>query len=173
MSLPHGRRPTPVVATVLLVGVAFGVAGCTSSPRPAASSHNAQPRTQVPAKTPAQPRTQGSKAASADNQQTVPGAGVKVPTKIDNVVADRKNVTVTSCSSTPGGWAASGVAVNHGRSDTSYRLTVYFTDQEATVIGTGVTSVGVAPGHAARWRIATHLVAQPGGTRCVLVGVAT
>jgi hypothetical protein len=101
----------------------------------------------------------------------LPGVGVKVPKKIDNVVADRKNVTLTSCSPTQGGWAASGEAVDHGGSGTSYKVTVYFTDQEATVIGTGVTTVAVAPGHVARWRIATHLVAQPGGTRCVLVGV--
>lgn len=160
MSSSRARRPTPVVTTALLVGVALVAAGCTSGRHPAAAS----PRHQSEA--------QPAQATPAAKQEPVPGAGVKVPTKIDNVVADRKNVALTSCSSTQGGWAASGVAANHGGSETSYKVTVYFTDQAATVLGTGVTSVSVAPGHVTRWRIAAHLVAQPGGTRCVLVGVA-
>lgn len=154
------RATKPIALVVLLVGVALTAAGCTNSPHPgAANSHSSQPK--------ARP----SQAAPAGNQGPVPGAGVKVPTKIDNVIADRKNVTLTSCLSTQGGWSASGVAVNHGGSETSYKVTVYFTDQEATVLGTGVTTVTVTPGQVTRWRIATHLVAQPGGTRCILVGV--
>ena len=157
MIIPRIRRATKRLATAaVLVSVALTAAGCTSSPHPGAARHGSQP----------------SQAAPAGNEKQVPGAGVKVPTKIDNVVADRKNVTLTSCLSTQGGWSASGVAVNHGGSSTSYKVTVYFTDQEATVLGTGVSTVSVAPGRVSRWRIAAHLVAQPGGTRCVLVGVA-
>ena len=162
------RAKVRLVPAVLLVCVALAAGGCAASPPPAATSHNAQRNTSAQSKPHASPH----RATSPGSQKTAPGIGVKLPTKIDNVGADRKNVALTSCSSSPGGWAASGVAVNHGRSGTAYRLTVYFTDREATVIGTGVTTVGVAPKHVARWRIATHLVAQPGGTRCVLVGVA-
>lgn len=154
------RATKPFAVGALLVGVALAAAGCTGSPHPGATSRSSQANAH-----PSQP-------TPITNQKQVPGAGVKVPTKIDNVVADRKNVTLTSCTSTQGGWVASGVAVNHGGSETSYKVTVYFTDQEATVIGTGMTTVGVAPGHVTRWRVATHLAAQPGGTRCVLVGVA-
>jgi hypothetical protein len=72
--------------------------------------------------------------------------------------------------STSVGWAASGTARNPSKSSASYRITVFFTTDHATVIGHASTTVTVPGGASHPWTVAaTFHPASP--TRCVLRGV--
>jgi hypothetical protein len=93
-----------------------------------------------------------------------------VPTSVPNDPTLRNNVTLSSCASTSVGWAASGTARNPSKSSASYRITVFFTTDHATVIGHASTTVTVPGGASHPWTVAaTFHPASP--TRCVLRGV--
>ncbi len=80
-------------------------------------------------------------------------------------------MAITKCVSTPGGWKASGNAVNS--SDTKRfkaKITVFFTTTSATVLDYAQTSVDVAPGKTGTWTAAAKFKAEP-TMRCVLRGV--
>jgi hypothetical protein len=92
------------------------------------------------------------------------------PSAIPNNVAQRKNVSLTACQPTQGGWAAAGVATNPGSTATRYAITIFFTDTSATVLDYATTNVSVAAGQHANWRAAARFTA-PAHVLCVLRGV--
>jgi len=112
-------------------------------------------------------------AAASDAPALPPGVtqATAVPTDVANDPAQRKNVTLTDCAATEGGWKAAGTAKNAGESAITYMVTVFFTASTATVLAVGDTAVTVEPGSTARWAIESSFTA-PAGTRCVLTGVA-
>lgn len=93
-----------------------------------------------------------------------------VPTDVPNVPELRTNVTIESCEGADAGWKAAGTAANTGAEDVDYTITVFFTTDGGTVIGTGDTTVSVAPGASEAWEITAELTPAP-TTLCVLRGV--
>jgi hypothetical protein len=87
-----------------------------------------------------------------------------------NDVNKRTAVAVTKCVAVDGGWAASGTAKNPGPSDTTYAITVFFTDAHATVQDFATTSVTVPAGETQDWSAAKKFTAA-NPTNCVLRGV--
>ena len=110
-------------------------------------------------------------SAPAALPSDVPQAG-KVPTKVPNDPALRKNVTVSDCSQAGKGWKAAGKATNPSDKPLDYTLTVFFTSDKATVLNTADTSVKVEPGKTAEWTIQKDFPATA-KTLCVLRGVGT
>jgi hypothetical protein len=93
-----------------------------------------------------------------------------VPSAVPNNAASRKNVTISACQAANQGWRASGTADNPGNDQTEYTVTVFFTTNGGTVIGTGQTTVAVKPGGHQPWNI-TAAFHPASDTRCVLRGV--
>jgi len=93
-----------------------------------------------------------------------------VPAAVPNKTALRADVAMSSCSPHAGGWMASGSARNPRKKATTYKITVFFTSNQATVIGTARTSVRVPPGGTEHWTATSKFhPAKP--TLCVLRGV--
>ena len=112
----------------------------------------------------------GSSGASKASQGLVT-TGSSVPTVVANKDALRKQVTLTGCASQPGGWIASGAAVNPTKKAVSYTITVFFTNAQATVETYGKTTLAVPAHKSGTWSIpVVFAVSQP--TVCVLRGVA-
>jgi hypothetical protein len=93
-----------------------------------------------------------------------------VPTDVVNTPALRGSVEITECSAADGGWKAEGTAKNTGDAAKTYTITVFFTTDHGTVIGTGDTKVDVEPGKTEDWTVAAKLTPAP-KTLCVLRGV--
>jgi hypothetical protein len=93
-----------------------------------------------------------------------------VPTAVPNKPALRRDVTLSACSATPGGWAASGTARNPGKSSAHYKITVFFTTSSATVIGTAATHVTVPKGQTKPWTVRGSFTPAK-LTQCILRGV--
>jgi hypothetical protein len=93
-----------------------------------------------------------------------------LPTNIPNNGSLRANVVVSSCHSAPGGWVATGTALNPSAKAITYTITVFFTTTEATVIDAGQTKVTVQPGARSAWTVAKQF-ATPPQMNCVLTGV--
>ncbi len=94
-----------------------------------------------------------------------------VPANVPNSVAARRNATLASCRSAAGGWQAGGTVTYAGGSAAAYKITVFFTTSNATVIGYADTVVQVAAGQTKPWTVRATFDA-PKGTLCVLRGVA-
>ena len=112
-------------------------------------------------------------AAPSSSAPTLP-KGVKpaaVPTKVANDVDDRKNVVMSGCKATDGGWGATGTATNPGKKDVTYKVTVFFTTTAATTINSASTEVDVKAGDTVKWDAAKKFTA-PDNMLCVLRGVA-
>ena len=99
-------------------------------------------------------------------QRIIPSLLKMVP---DNLSL-RHDVSMETCQAIAGGWEAGGSAKNTGKATTTYLITVYFTDTQATVVGYAQTHVKVAPGQSANWTASAQFAA-PAKTRCVLSGV--
>jgi hypothetical protein len=157
-------RLSAAAALAGLIGLAgpIGLAGCGDSSKPAAS-----------ASAPNASKSR-SKAAASQTGLTLP-TGVAnasaVPTDVANSVRLRRNVQLTSCAKTTGGWQAAGVATNPAANPTDYTITVFFTTASATVIGTGATQVHVENGVSEPWTVTGNFTPAP-STLCVLRGVA-
>jgi len=95
---------------------------------------------------------------------------ISLPAHILNDVQLRKNVLLTRCQPAKQGWKASGTATNPGKARADYAITVFFTTSSATVIGSGVTHVRVAPGAHKTWTASGSFTPAP-ATSCVLRGV--
>ena len=104
----------------------------------------------------------------ADSGEIQPDADV--PTDVPNTPALRANVAISDCERDGEGWKASGTALNPDDEAIDYTITVFFTTDKATVLGTGDTRVSVPPGESADWEIRADLTPAP-GTLCVLRGV--
>jgi hypothetical protein len=99
-----------------------------------------------------------------------PTSEPNVPTGVPNVPAKRADVEITSCLAARGGWAATGKVTNSGTTSVSYAISVFFTTQTATVVGTARTKVTLPAGKTVHWS-ATAQIANAASLRCVLRGV--
>lgn len=93
-----------------------------------------------------------------------------IPTVVPNNLDKRGAVALTGCAAARNGWEASGTATNPDKGATKYMITVFFTTNQATVEGDGTTTIDVAAGKAAHWKIDARFSADP-STTCVLRGV--
>src|SRR3954470_9498104 len=92
------------------------------------------------------------------------------PSQIANSVKLRRQVQITSCVSTAGGWKAAGSAVNPAKKRLHLTITVFFTTTAATVLDYARTKVTVPPGATRTWTAAARFRPEP-TMRCVLRGV--
>lgn len=95
-----------------------------------------------------------------------------LPSAIPNNPRLRHSITITGCSAIPGGWKASGTAVNTGSAPISYKITIFFTTPHSTVIDYADTSVTVAPGKKGTWTAQQKFATVP-GMICALRGVSS
>lgn len=141
-------RTTAIAAVLLVAGAAL--AGCTAAAPTAATTHTAAAAT-VPG------------LPSGVTQATA------LPTNIPNDAKTRANVKLAACASTKDGWKASGTVSNAGKSPATTVITVFFTTDKATVIGTAQTRVTVKAGDKQSWTAQNKFTA-PSKTLCVLRG---
>jgi hypothetical protein len=155
---------------------AIGLAGCTtghddSQPSPSSPIGSGSIARSTPASTPTARTTAAptSKPVSKPAGKT-PIASLTLPPSISNVVAKRKSVVLSTCAADGAGWKASGTASNPGTAPVRYNITVFFTNQHATVQNYAVTDVTVAPGKTQPWSARKDFAAAPKSI-CVLRGV--
>ena len=125
----RGWKPAVALAGMVVA------AGCGSSPHATAGSTSS-----------------GSTSSTVTTVKS--RVSTSLPTSIPNDDAKRSQVEIDSCSASPGGWTARGIAFNRGQSSEHFDITVFF----AKSGGTG------------SWTIRSQFVADP-STRCVVVGV--
>jgi plastocyanin len=142
-----------VLAAATIVAGAVVLAGCSSGPKSAIGTTTS---------------TAAGQATTTTSLVVVP-----VPTSVPNVVADRKNVTLTGCAASLGGWGATGKATNPGSSAVTYELTIFFTTSHATNVNYATASVTVAPGATVDWQANKSFIIQSPPLSCVLRGVST
>lgn len=128
------------------------IAGCSKSSSKASPSASAN-------------TASASTSASALTQNTLPAASAIV-----NDVDKRKSVVVTKCAAADGGWTAGGTAKNAGTADATYAITIFFTNDHATVEDYATASVTVKAGQTQDWS-ATKKFTAVTPTNCVLRGV--
>ena len=148
------RTPFPARLAVGMLAVAATLpllAGCTASP---------------------EPRATPSPSAAADVNGLPAGVqqATEVPTAVPNTPELRRAVTVSSCEKAAGGWKATGTAKNTTDAPVELTVTIFFTSDKGTVLGTGDTKVAVEPQAETRWTVASKLTPTP-KTLCVLRGV--
>jgi hypothetical protein len=115
----------------------------------------------------------GGKHANTQPPSTLPPGvtnATDVPTNVPNNVQLRGNVQIGACKAVPGGWEATGTAINPTSKAITYTVTVFFTTRQATVVATGATKVDVKPGAHQPWAVRKSFAA-PNPTLCVLRGV--
>src|SRR6218665_3272268 len=106
-------------------------------------------------------------AGSPSPAVTVPGfppgvvPSTEIPTEVANTVELRAQVVVDKCGKTPSGWSASGVVTNPTDDPESLLLTVFFTDEKATVIDFAEATVQVDAKGKANWTAAKSVVVTP------------
>jgi hypothetical protein len=157
MSSPARRRRAAVAAGVLLTASALVLTGCSSGSGGSGKSA-----------TPTRPASVSAKAAPGLPKGVK--ALTKVPVDVPNNPDLRRQVAIASCKATHRGWQATGTATNTTKKSRTYRITVFYTTQSATVIGAARTQVTLAPGAQKSWT-ATDRFAAPKNTLCVLRGV--
>jgi hypothetical protein len=156
-SLLRRRLTSLAVCALSLIVATVGLAGCTKSKSKADASSSASS---------ASVATSGSGSAGAPvTQNTLP-----VASAIVNNLEKRKSVTVTKCAATADGWLASGTAKNSGTADVKYAITVFFTNEHATVQDFATASVSVKAGGSTDWTASKKFSAAK-VTNCVLRGV--
>lgn len=152
------RRASVTLAAALVVSVA--AAGCTSSSHP---SRNSTSRS-------AAASASAPPASSAKGLPPGVEGATSVPVKVANKPALRADVDLASCSARSHGWQAAGTVHNPHAAARRYKITVFFTTGDATVIGFAATSVHVPAKASRAWTAgATFHAAKP--TLCVLRGV--
>jgi hypothetical protein len=146
MRIRLGFRPA-AIAALMVAGVAL--AGCTAVAPNAGKTHTA--------------------AATVPGMPSGVTQATALPTDIPNDPKTRANVKLIACTSTKDGWKASGTVSNAGKSPTTTVITVFFTTDKATVIGTAQTRVTVKAGDKRVWT-AQKAFSAPSKTLCVLRG---
>jgi hypothetical protein len=148
-------RLNSLAAYALTAGLAtLCVAGCSSSSHQDASV---------------------TSSAASSTTSTSPGAlaqnSLPPASSIVNNIDKRKAIVVTKCSAADGGWQAVGTANNTGTADESFAITIFFTNDHATVEDYATTSVTVKAGKSVDWTAVKKFTAS-NPTNCVLRGVA-
>jgi hypothetical protein len=148
-------RLNSLAAYALTAGLAtLCVAGCSSS-----SDKNASATTSAASAT-------NSTSSAVLAQNSLPPAS-----SIVNNIDKRKAIVVTKCSAADGGWQAVGTANNTGTADETFAITIFFTNDHATVEDFATTSVTVKAGKSGDWTAMKKFTAS-NPTNCVLRGVA-
>ena len=159
---------------VLAVSCAVLIAGCTSAgtATPTPSPGGSTPSVTTPAVA-SNPKptvtTPTSKAAGSATSATSAGS-IPKPASIANDVTKRKDVELSSCAPGGGGWVAKGKVTNSGDATKDYVITVFFTTQQATVLGSATTKVSAKARTSASWQAVGHFKGTNAMT-CVLRGV--
>jgi hypothetical protein len=142
-----------ITLTVCAAVAAVALTGCSNSTKGADKSSSS---------------ASGSSAASSSaalTQDTLPPAS-----SIVNDIDKRKDVTVAKCAATADGWGASGTVKNSGTADATYAITIFFTNDHATVEDYATATVSAKAGASADWTAAQKFAATT-PTNCVLRGV--
>lgn len=150
------RRARPrrtAAALVALVATGIALAACTGEPT-------------EPEPTP----TIASGAPQIPGEKPGVVAATSVPDEVPDSPAVRAGTQITSCESGGGAGTAEGVVGNATDDDATYVVTVFFTTDAATVVGSGQTTVDVAAGEEAEWTVTADFTA-PSTTLCALRGV--
>ncbi|WP_418058222.1 hypothetical protein [Pimelobacter simplex] len=124
-----------------------------------------------------EPRRAEASAHATDPppERTAKPRGVRIPAEVPNRQAKRAAVEMTGCAATDDGWAATGTAAGAGKARAragtrTFVISVFFTTDQATVVGWGRTRVQVPAGGSEDWTVAVDLPVT-GDLRCVLRGV--
>lgn len=120
--------------------------------------------------TPSQESSPTAKPAQAFGLPSGVRQATSVPSDVPNTPALRRNVAIDTCARSAGGWKAVGTAKNPTKADATYTISVFFTTDTGTVIGTGKTTVAVSAGSSSDWTVSSTLTPAP-DTRCILRGV--
>jgi hypothetical protein len=167
--MQHSRLPRLAACTVVAVAISAMISGCTSGAKKTAAAQSRSASSAVATSGPASTGTAGPTGAATTAppivQNTLPPA-----TSIVNDVTKRKSVAITACAATAGGWTASGTAANTGGKSVKYDITIFFTNDQATVEDFATASVTVKAGGNEKWT-ATKKFTAATTTRCVLRGV--
>jgi hypothetical protein len=154
------HRIRACAAALSALAMLGGLAACTSS------GDKAGPTSPASGASSKSSTGKSGKAVTIPSQHPLPN-----PSKISNSVKLRRQVAITRCVSTAGGWRASGNAVNtSGKKPLNVTITVFFTTTKATVLDYAQTKVNVAPGKTGTWTAAAKFKTEP-TMRCVLRGV--
>jgi hypothetical protein len=132
------------VASVLAAGLCL--AACSNSGKPSSSSTTATTRPAIASET-------------------------IVPASVPNQDKVRKNVTMSNCAASPGGWSAGGTVHNTLDKTATYSITVFFTSTGYTDLAYAVTKVPLDAGKSTIWSVKATFAA-PSSVLCVLRGVA-
>lgn len=147
----HVRRTATALVPLVAIGIAL--AACTSAPNdPEPTPTTASGAPQIPGEDP------GVVAATS------------VPDDVRDSPEVRAGTQITSCESDGGTGTATGVVGNPTDDDATYVVTVFFTTDAATVVGSGQTTVDVAAGEEEKWTVTADFTA-PSTTLCALRGV--
>lgn len=150
------------LASVIATSTTLVLSGCSFEPTPPGVAPEPSGSTSDP--------SPGSMSSTPRGLPKGVMGATDVPQDVANDPDLRDDVTVASCRRTPNGWRATGTARNPGQAPIDYAITVFFTTESATVIGTGTTRVAVGPGRKEAWRVEDAFEA-PASTLCALRGV--
>ncbi|GAA2064531.1 hypothetical protein [Leifsonia soli] len=148
--MSHPRNRIAALAAVA-IAVCLLATACTGTP--------------APGPTTARPTATGIAGLPTGVQQAT-----DVPTDVPNTPELRKNVALASCEKADGGWRAGGTASNPTDTAVDYTITVFFTTDTGTVLGTADTTVSVGAKEKKDWTATAALTPAP-KTVCVLRGV--
>ncbi|HVK22807.1 MAG TPA: hypothetical protein VM677_15725 [Actinokineospora sp.] len=122
---------------------------------------------------------QGQGAVAPSSPADTPGAGgfpsgvvpaTDLPADVPNIAELRNRVTMSDCVKTPSGWSAGGEINNPGASAERLQITVFFTDEHATVLDSAQTTVNVPENGKTSWTASKEFGTLP-KMLCVLRGV--
>lgn len=144
--------------TSVLVGsaaLALALTGCSSQAHDTAATKSAT-------------ATKAPDSAAKVVQNQLPD-----PAKLVNDVKKRKQIQLSKCSASDGGWQAQGTATNKsGQTTADFKITVFFTTPHATVLDYAATTVRVPAGKEAQWTAAKKFEVPKDTTMlCVLRSV--
>lgn len=112
---------------------------------------------------------------AADGAPQIPGeeegvvGATSVPEDVPDAPEVRAGTQITTCTTEDDGGTAEGVVGNPTDEDATYVVTVFFTTDAATVVGSGQATVEVPAGEEADWSLTADFV-PPSDLRCALRG---
>ncbi len=159
------RRSGALLVIVMLSAPLLG--GCASQPEPAAT---ATPSGSGSAS--ASARASASAGADGGVGRGGVAAGVKATpvAAIINEPGARKDVVLTTCERSPGGWSAGGTVTNSGNQKAGYTIVISFTDTHSTVLARETAELEVPSGGDRKFAVTAEFAA-PADVVCVLRGV--
>lgn len=123
------------------------------------------PAAEEPAPTPT--AAEGAPQIPGEDEGVV--GATSVPEDVPDTPEVRAGTQITACTTEDDGGTAEGVVGNPTDEDATYVVTVFFTTDAATVVGSGQATVEVPAGEEADWSLAAEFV-PPSDLRCALRG---